>query len=96
MEQDEDLLLYDLQYFPVLLELVSDEKCPKSEYAFVILCQFCREVVVLHKIRGLKSLEKLSNFINSMKKPDSGYASSWFSYVNSLLAYIEQTYNSSS
>jgi hypothetical protein len=31
LEQDEDLLLYNIDFFPVLLELAGDDRCPKQE-----------------------------------------------------------------
>ena len=46
MEQDEDLLLYELGYVPVLLELAQDPACPKQDYALWILGQFAREAAL--------------------------------------------------
>jgi len=37
LEQDEDLLLYDVQFIPALLELAGDDRCPKRDYVFRIL-----------------------------------------------------------
>ena len=34
LEQDEDLLLYDVQFIPALLELAGDDRCPKRDYVF--------------------------------------------------------------
>jgi hypothetical protein len=49
MEQDEDLLLHDIKYMPVLLECIRDAGCPKSDYIFSIVAYF-GQLRLLHKI----------------------------------------------
>lgn len=48
MEQDEDLLLHDINYMPVLLEFIRDSSCPKSEYILRIVGYF-GQLCLLHK-----------------------------------------------
>jgi hypothetical protein len=49
MEQDEDLLLHDVEYMPVLLEFIRDISCPKSDYVFGIVGHF-GQLRLLHKL----------------------------------------------
>jgi hypothetical protein len=46
--QDEDLLLHDVAYLPILLELASDPDCPKQYYAASIAYTYS-QLCVLHK-----------------------------------------------
>lgn len=49
--QDEDLLLHDVAYLPVLLELASDPACPKQSYAASIAYTYA-QLCVLRKRRA--------------------------------------------
>lgn len=49
IEQDEDLLLHDIKYMPVLLECVRDQSCPKSDYIFGIIAYF-GQLRLLHRL----------------------------------------------
>ncbi|WP_323000696.1 hypothetical protein [Denitromonas sp.] len=49
MEQDEDLLLHDIKYMPVLLECIRDARSPKSDYIFNIVAYF-GQLRLLHKV----------------------------------------------
>lgn len=51
LEQDEDLLLHDVKYIPVLLECVRDQDCPKSDYIFSIIAYF-GQLRLLHRLSG--------------------------------------------
>ena len=42
IEQDEDLILGDVQYIPLLLEFAADPACPKREYALRIVRNYCQ------------------------------------------------------
>jgi hypothetical protein len=42
IEQDEDLVLGDIQYIPLLLELAADPLSPKGEHALLILWRYCK------------------------------------------------------
>jgi hypothetical protein len=86
LEQDEDLLLYDFEFFPVLLDLAGDDRCPKQEYAFYILCQFCREQVTRGGERGTAALRATWSGI---PEPTSGRPQEWHRYVGRLLAYTQ-------
>jgi hypothetical protein len=46
--QDEDLLLHNVAYLPILLELASDPACPKQYYATSIVYYYS-QLCVLHK-----------------------------------------------
>ena len=84
LEQDEDLLLYGVEFIPVLLELAGDEQCPKREYSFCILCQFCRERIT----RGGKSgAELIRTAWSAIKEPAGGRPQEWHKYVGRLLGY---------
>lgn len=52
IEQDEDLVLHDEQYVPILLELAADESCGKSQYAIGILSYFT-QLAFLHRPDGV-------------------------------------------
>jgi hypothetical protein len=88
MEQDEDLLLYNTFYFPVLLELAGDEACPKGGYAFSILCQFSREQVTRG---GAKGAAYLRAAWQALPPPTGRLPVEWHQYVGRLLAYTEPT-----
>jgi hypothetical protein len=84
MEQDEDRLLYAVEFFPVLLELAGDDTCPKQEHAFDILCTFCREQV----IRGGRAIAALRDAWTTLPQPASGRPRQWHDYVGRLLSYV--------
>jgi hypothetical protein len=85
MEQDEDLLLYGFEYLSVLGELASDNDCPKSEYAFAVLCQFSRNRIT----RGSKEdQQRLAEALRDLP-PMQGRAADWRLYLEGLLQLIE-------
>jgi hypothetical protein len=45
MEQDEDMILADVKYVPLLLELAADPDCPKARYCLSIVEQHCRFIL---------------------------------------------------
>ena len=84
LEQDEDLLLYNFKFFPVLVELAGDDRCPKQEYAFCILCQFSREQLTRGGERGTGALREAWSAI---PEPTDGRPQEWYRYVGRLLGY---------
>lgn len=86
MEQDEDLLLYKFEFFPVLLELAGDDRCPKQEYAFCILCSHSREQVTRGGERGTTELRAAWSAI---PEPAAGRPRQWHQFVGRLLAYTQ-------
>jgi hypothetical protein len=86
LEQDEDLLLYDVRYFPVLLELAGDARCPKQEYAFSILCDFSREHITRGGERGTAEVRAAWRAI---PEPTAGRPREWYQYVGRLLGYTQ-------
>ena len=86
MEQDEDLLLYDFELIPTLLELAGDKACPKGDYAFYILCQFSREQVTRGASRG--GPETLKKVIEDLPLQPEGMPREWQVYIERLLSYF--------
>ncbi len=84
MEQDEDLLLYDFELIPTLLELAGDKECPKGDYAFYILCQFSREQVTRGASRG--GPEALKKIVESLPLQPEGMPKQWQEYAERLLS----------
>ncbi len=84
LSQDEDLVLYGFRFIPVLLELAGDDRCPKRDYAFCILCQFCRGQVTRGGERGA---EELRAVWSGIPEPAAGLPREWHQYVGRLLAY---------
>jgi hypothetical protein len=85
LEQDEDLLLYDYELIPSLLELAGDESCPKGEYAYSILCQFCREQITRGGRKGAEALKKV---VENLPVQLEGRPRQWYEYVCRLLSYV--------
>jgi hypothetical protein len=84
LEQDEDLLLYDVDFIPVLLDLATDDRCPKQDCAFRILCQFCREKITRGGEAGADVIRAARSAI---KESARGRPQEWYKYVGRLLAY---------
>jgi len=59
LDQDEDLMLYDVELIPVLVELSADSNCPKKDMAYYILCQFCREAFTHRGKREVNSIREV-------------------------------------
>jgi hypothetical protein len=86
MEQDEDLLLYDFELVPTLLELAGDKECPKGNYVFCILCQFSREQVTRGASHG--GPEALKKVVESLLLQPEGMPKQWQEYTARLLSYF--------
>jgi hypothetical protein len=86
LDQDEDLLLYDVKFIPVLLELAGDERCPKRDYAFCILCQFCRKQITRGGERGAAALKAAWSAVG---QPAGGLPLEWHEYVGRMLGYTK-------
>lgn len=84
MEQDEEVLLHDIAYVPVLLELAGDDGCPKQEYVFYILCDFIRGLALARSAAGVDMLEKAYSYVS---EPVVGLVRQWHEYVGRLLSY---------
>lgn len=84
LEQDEDLLLYGFDFFPILLELAGDDRRPKQEYAFCILCQSSREKVTRGGERGTAAL--LAAW-SAIPEPAGDRPQQWHQFVARLLRY---------
>jgi hypothetical protein len=86
LEQDEDCLLSEFGFFPVLLELAADDNCPKQEYVFFILCQYCRLVVTAG---GEPVKTGLRAIWSAIPEPSYGYPQEWHQFVGRLLNYLQ-------
>lgn len=86
LEQDEELLLYDVEFIPVFLELAADDRCAKRDNVFCILCQFCREQVTRGGERGTAAIRAVWSVI---AEPAGGRPREWHQYVGRLLAYTQ-------
>jgi uncharacterized protein (UPF0147 family) len=86
MEQDEDLLLYKAELIPLLLEMAADENCPKRDYIFSILCQFCRVQVARGRSERVAAIRSKWSGIT---EPADGYPLDWHRYVGRLLTYTQ-------
>jgi hypothetical protein len=86
MSQDEDLLLHKVEFIPVLLQLADDERCPKRDYAFFILCGFCREKVTRGGEHGTAMIRSAWSAI---PEPAGGRPAEWHRYVGRLLSYTQ-------
>ena len=64
MEQDEDLLLHDTDYVPVLLELAADAECPKNDYSVSILGYYAQNLFLF------RHREKLDAIANALADVD--------------------------
>ncbi|MBD1911719.1 MULTISPECIES: hypothetical protein [unclassified Leptolyngbya] len=83
MEQDEDLLLYGLDYVLALLELAQDPACPKQSYALCIISQFARMAALHRKPHDLQGLEQIIHALQSTEPS----VLDWQHYVRRLLIY---------
>lgn len=45
IDQDEDLVLGEVEYLPLLLEFAADPACPKKDYALGIVRQYCHFLI---------------------------------------------------
>jgi hypothetical protein len=62
IDQDEDLILHDPRYVPILLELAADESCVKAEYAKNILAYFVQLVFLYRHSQIIADIaEKIQN-----------------------------------
>ena len=72
--QDEDLLLHDVKYLPILLELASDPACPKQFYAASIVYTYA-QLCVLHKRRA--EVEAISAFVEAIPPDVAPLVGEW-------------------
>jgi hypothetical protein len=86
MEQDEDLLLYSPYYYPVLIELCLDEKCPKSNFAYSILVESSRGIVLG---KNWHYIEKLKQVIATKNSDWGKPLLDWVNYITRLLGYLQ-------
>jgi hypothetical protein len=74
IEVDEDLVLHDLSYVPLLVELASNKDCPKNDYCFSILSHFVQENLVSRNTAVLNEIRKI---ITEYKGPLSTRSQEW-------------------
>lgn len=84
MSQDEDLIFHDIKYIPILVELAADPSCPKQDYAYHILCNFCRDKILRG---GMDYMRRIESTIRTADIPSADLPRKWYAYVNRLLQY---------
>ena len=86
ISQDEDLLLYQWELLPVMLELIADPNCPKRQWIYFALCQLTRESVTR---RGEAGQAELSHAIASLEPPTEDWLADWYAYTQRVLDYMQ-------
>jgi hypothetical protein len=89
MNQGEDVLLCDLEYVPLLLELMADESCPKRQDIFNVLCQLSRVCYLFPQQDGWLALEQNLDLAKDTQK---AYVSEWANYMCLLQSYLAGTF----
>ncbi|TLV02230.1 hypothetical protein [Dyadobacter luticola] len=73
-EQDEDLILYDYRYVPILMELASDPTCPKDHYCLTILVAYGQSQLAGRVTGAINEIEKC---IRQFNGPVSSTVKQW-------------------
>ena len=81
IDQDEDLILHEPQYVPVLIELAADVKCPKSGYALSILSYYSQSLVLFRDIKVAGEIDRL---IETSPHRGSPRIADWVSFFRSI------------
>ena len=58
IEQDEDLILHQPHYIPILIELAADENCPKQKFCEAILEYYIQQQLLYRRIDSVKQILK--------------------------------------
>ncbi len=86
-DQDEDLILYSVEYVAILMEMASDEDCPKNYYCLSILRNFSQELLAK---RDLYSVKKIGQEIERYAHTPANAVSKWieeFLNLKNILQY---------
>ncbi|MGE5474883.1 MAG: hypothetical protein ACM3UU_11755 [Ignavibacteriales bacterium] len=65
LDQDEDLMLHDPVYVPLLLGFISDDSCPKNLYCKNILEYYIQELFLFKQV---ESIEIIKEYFNDMSE----------------------------
>jgi len=85
IEQDEDLVLHQPKYIPILIELASDQVCPKGDYCLSILSYYTQLLLANRMLEELTEVEKQ---INEYARPMPEKINKWksnFLLLNDLI-----------
>lgn len=69
IQQDEDAVLWEWDFVPILLELATDPECPKADYAFSITDDFARCMIVHQEHRDLVEARKAIEWAEQKTAP---------------------------
>ena len=95
IEQDFDLMVADIEYGPILLELASDPKCPMREFflscLYLIVGEHFRggfgiNETIFQKRSWKKEIGRVKDFVESAKNTSDPLITNW---VNRALYLIE-------
>jgi hypothetical protein len=81
IEQDEDLVLHDAKYVPVLIELAADANCPKNDYTLSILSYFS-QLTVLFKLAD--TANEIAAHIAASPHRSEPRLDKWIEYFRSI------------
>jgi hypothetical protein len=88
IEQDEDLILGDLLYIPLLLQLAAGPACPKREYALGIVWNYCR---FLLEWRHRDLARPISAIAEEASSSPSARVREWAGWFRQGVAEIERS-----
>lgn len=81
VDQDEDLIFLEPEYIPVLIELISDESCPKKDIALEYLIHCTRHLVAKAKHREDKTIVALEEMATLAYKSNNKGLREWADHV---------------
>ncbi len=79
--QDEDLIFLDPYYIPILLELISDEACPKQDLALSYLTHCTGHLVAEAKDRSDKTIIMLEGMAEVVQSSNNKGLQEWAEYL---------------
>jgi len=85
IEQDEDLILHELRYVPILLELARDRHCPKRDYALNII-HYYSQLTVLLQDRALA--RAIVGFADSVEREDDDGVRRWVTFFRRIFSQL--------
>ena len=87
IEQDEDLVLHDVQYVAVMIELAADANCPKNEDVLSTLSNYSQLTVLFREVDVATAITKL---LDSSPHRNNPRISRWANYFRSIYDRLVQ------
>jgi hypothetical protein len=81
IEQDEDLILHDAKYVPVLMELAADAKCPKNDDTLSVLSYFSQLTVLF---KQTNTANKIAEHIATSPHRNDPRIAQWIGYFRCI------------